>query len=639
MTNGYAGKILNIDLTNAKITRFSTSDYSGKYLGGRGLASRIYWERVKPGISACDPENILILMNGTLVAAGAQAANRMIVVGKSPMAYPESYCYGNVGGFFPAELKKAGYDGIVFEGRSLRPVYLHIEDDLVELLDASALWGLGAYRTGELLQQIYGSNVKYFTTGVAGERMVRISVTVASHNSTSTGGYGAVMGSKNLKAIVVRGTHKISVAEPERLKELNRYTLHIGKRNQLVIPPHILRSKHVDLVKYTGRQGCYQCAMECAGGKYLYGGKLEGLRRCQSQEFYLPWEYNDHEDEPIKTLFDAPTLANDYSLGTFELTEILNWIYACYKTGIFTDDQTGLPLSRMGTREFLEKFLHSIAYREGFGDLLAEGIPRIKERVSPEARALISPQAASIGQYDMISPRAFVYHGLLYSMEPRVHQALIHDTTYLYVNWLLNRTEVFPPSPVTSQVFHAAAKLFWGSEAAGDVSTYEGKALASKKTQDRTYIKDSLGLCDYAWPIMYSFNTPDHVGDADLPYRVFTAITGISGDRIEECAERIFNLQRMILLEEGRKVPEADYPLEMNFTQPLSGDTPFRMVPGPGEKMVDTAGFILDRQKFSQMLKEYYGLRGWDEKTGIPLKQTLNGQGLEDVAAGFNPPE
>jgi aldehyde:ferredoxin oxidoreductase len=639
MTYGYAGKILNIDLTSGKITRFSTMDYASKYLGGRGLASRIYWERVKPGISACDPDNLLILMNGTLVAAGAQAANRMIVVGKSPMAYPESYCYGNFGGFFPAELKKAGYDGIVFEGRSPKPVYIHIEDDLVELLDASALWGQGAYRTGELLQQIYGSSVKFFTTGVAGERMVRTSVTVASHHSTSTGGYGAVMGSKNLKAVVVRGTHKISVADPERLKELNRYALMIGKRNQLVIPPHILRSKHADQVKYTGRQGCYQCAMECAGGKYLYGGKLEGLRRCQSQEYYLPWEYNDHEDEPIETLFDAPTLANDYSLSTFELTDMLNWIYACYRAGIFTEEQTGLPLSKMGTREFLEKFLHSIAYREGFGDLLAEGIPRIKQKVSPEARALISPQAADIGQYDMISPRAFVYHGLLYSMEPRVHQALIHDTSYLYVNWVFNRTGVLPPSPVNSQVFHAAAKLFWGSEAAGDVSTYEGKALASKMTQDRTYIKDSLGLCDYAWPIMYSFNTFDYVGDPDLPYRMFTAVTGIPAEKIEEYAERIFNMQRIILLREGRKVPQADYPLEMNFTEPLGGDTPYRMVPGPGDEMVDTAGFILDRGKFKQMLKEYYRLRGWDEETGVPLKQTLIKLGLDDVSASFSPLE
>jgi len=623
MRDGYAGKILHVDLSNAKISESSTKPYAEKYLGGRGIASRLYWETVSPEIKAFDPGNRLILMTGSLVAVGAQAANRMVVVGKSPMTLPEGYCYGNIGGFFPAELKKAGFDGIIIEGRAPKPVYLCIQNDEVELRDASALWGQGACRAGEMLQQAHGDKVCFLTTGVAGERRVRTAILYASHRSTSCAGFGAVMGSKNLKAVVVRGTGKPLVAEPEQVKELNRYTLKTGKRYILAITPHIVMSGHSHLLKLTGKQGCYQCAMDCHGGKYLYGQRLEGKRRCQAMEYYLPWKYS-REDEPLETLFDAPTLANDYSIGTFELENIIDWLYACYQAGSLTEQETGLPLSRIGTRGFLEKLLHSIAYREGFGDILAEGLVRAVKKVPDKARAMLSPLVAPIGIYDLISPRAFIVHALLYPMEPRVHQPVVHETAYLFNAWNMHRTD---PSltPVDNKVFHDVARVFWGSEAAGDVSSYEGKALAAQKIQNRTYIKDSLGLCDYSWPITYSFTTPDHVGDPDLPARIFNAVTGIDGEEIDRYAERIFNLQRAILLREGRQLPEADYPLEINFTEHLRpGSTYHRsmVVPGPGDEVIDTTGNILDRGKFKSLLKEYYRLRGWDEETGIPPAET-----------------
>jgi aldehyde:ferredoxin oxidoreductase len=189
---GWMGKILHVDLNDSRITESSTQPYAEKYLGGRGLASRIYWERVTPGIKAFDPENYLIFMTGPLVATGAQAATRMSVVGKSPMAYPEGYCYGNMGGFFGAELKKAGFDGIVITGRAPGPVYLWIHNGEAELRDASSLWGQGAYRTGELLQQAHSDRARFVTTGIAGERLVRTAVAFASHQSASTAGFGAV---------------------------------------------------------------------------------------------------------------------------------------------------------------------------------------------------------------------------------------------------------------------------------------------------------------------------------------------------------------------------------------------------------------------------------------------------------------
>jgi aldehyde:ferredoxin oxidoreductase len=185
---------------------------------------------------------------------------------------------------------------------------------------------------------------------------------------------------------------------------------------------------------------------------------------------------------------------------------------------------------------------------------------------------------------------------------------------------------------VTSKVFRDIARVFWGSEAAGDFSSYDGKALAAKMIQNRTYLKESLGLCDFAYPIIYDPNTPDHTGDPHLDAKLFTAVTGIAGEEIDQCGERICNLQRLILLREGRRVPEADFPLEFNFTEPYyQGVHVIEEVPGPGEEAVDPRGRTLDRDKFTGMLKEYYRLRGWYEETGLPRPETLAALGLDDL--------
>ncbi|MFC1971514.1 aldehyde ferredoxin oxidoreductase N-terminal domain-containing protein [Chloroflexota bacterium] len=636
--HGWMDKVLLVDLSNERITQESIESYTGQFLGGRGIASRIYWETVRPETNAFDPENHLILMTGPLVATGAQGATRMLVIGKSPMPYPEGYCFGNMGGFFPAELKKAGFDGVVVKGRASKPVYLWIHDDEAEIRDASTLWGQGAYRSGEMLEEMHNNRTRYITTGVAGEKMVRSAIIFGSHQSTTTAGYGAVMGSKNLKAIAVYGTRKPSVADPEKLLELNRYTMRICKQIWPAGNTIVNSTGHGHLLEFLGRDTCYQCGLECNKRRYRYGGRLEGYRRCQAVEYYLPWRFS-REDEPVETFFDAPVLANDYSIGTFELQAMIDWLYACCQSGCLKEQEIGLPLSIIGTREFLEKLLHSIAYREGFGDILAEGLARALEKVSDKARSMIDHDIAPVGRHDLAPPRAMVAHALIYPMEPRVHQGIIHEISRLNVAWNLNQQDS-SLSPVTSKVVHDVAKTFWGSEEAGDLSSYDGKALAALKVQNRTYIKDSLGLCDCGWPITYSLTTPDYVGNPDLEANIFSAVTGISGANIEKCGEIIANLQRVIMLREGRKVPEADFPPEFNFTEPLQ--TTFYvvgsrklMVPGSGEEGVDVTGNTLDRDKFTSMLKEYYRLRGWDEDTGIPRRETLTTLGLDELSASL----
>jgi aldehyde:ferredoxin oxidoreductase len=631
---GWTGKILQVDLGNAGTSIISTGPYARQYLGGRGIGSRIYWETVRPETGAFDPENRLIFMTGPLVATGAQGATRMAVTGKSPMTCPEGYCYSNIGGFFGAELKKAGYDGLIVEGRASRPVYLWVHDGEVEFRDASPLWGQGAIRTGEMLEGAHGKPARFLTTGVAGENLVRSAIIFGSHRATSAAGYGAVMGSKNLKAVAILGTGRPAVADPEKVKELSRYTAKIDVWQTLTAPPEVMMTGRSHLVEVVGKDSCAQCGLKCNRQIYRYAGRLVGARRCQAMEYYLPWRYG-REDEPVETFFDAPDLANDYSIDTFELQAIIDWLYDCYRSGSLSEEETGLPLSKIGTREFLETLLHSIAYREGFGDILAEGLVRAAEKAPAKARAMLDHNVAPVGKMDGIPARATVVNALLYPMEPRIHQPLTHEVTFVQAAWGVN--QVRPDlSPISTKIFHDVARAFWGSDAAGDLSSYEGKALAAVKTQDRTYLKDSLGLCDYAWPVTYSFTTPDHLGDPGLEAKIFTAVTGIPGGELDRYAARICNLQRAILVREGRQLPADDFPPLFNFTEPLPagpGGQPVT-VPGPGEKTVDATGRTLDRSKFTGMLREYYQLRGWDE-AGRPLPETLAALGLEDLAAVF----
>jgi aldehyde:ferredoxin oxidoreductase len=630
---GWMGKILHVDLTNARISDFPTQPYAEKYLGGRGLASRLYWEKVTPEVGACDPENRLIFMTGPLLATGVQGAARMSISGKSPMAYPEGYCYGSLGGFFPSDLKRAGWDGIVFDGRAEKPVCLVINNDKVELKDAVYLWGKSAYEVEAILKQEYGDKVRFVTTGVAGENLVRTATMFASQLGAVTAGFGAVMASKNLKAIALKGTGHPEVADRERLKELNLYTIKIKNTADLAITPRIGGTQHGHVLEPRGKRHCYQCALSCSKFIYRFGNdpELEGLRGCQAMEYYLPWIYG-HEDEPIKTLFDAPTLANDYSIGTFELQHMVEWLYACQKTGALTEEETGLPLSKIGTREFLETLLYKIAHREGFGDILAEGMMRVRDKVSPEAAAQFTHNVAPIGQHDGVPPRAIMAHALLYPFENRMHPITVHELGYVSMPWSMHQQNP-ESSPVTPESFLKIARLFWGSEAAADYSSYEGKAMAARNIQNRTYLRDCLGLCDFVWPITYSFSTEDGVGDPDLEGKIFNAVTGLPAEELDIFAERVFNMQRIIRVREGHRVPEDDYPLDFNFTEPMGLNLHgSRMVmPGPGAQPKDMSDNILDRDKFTEMLHEFYELRGWDKETGLPTLETLTRLGMEDV--------
>jgi len=624
---GWCGKILKIDLTTHGITEFETMAYAGRFLGGRGIATRIYWEEFEPEVGAYDPQNCLIFMSGPLGATGAQGASRFVVAGKSPMILPEGFCYGNLGGYFAPALKKAGYDGIVVTGRAQRPVYVWIRDGKAEILDATELWGKGTYEVRDILRGKYGKRVCFLTMGLAGENRCRSATIMTDLEGSATGGFGAVMGSKNLKAIAVVGTKNLPVARPEDLIELNRRTIHLSKRGPLRMP---LPKQQIQYVK---KASCYQCGLDCLRGVFRTASGKQAVGKCQSMVFYVPWVL-DTPGEPIDTAVDATHICNDLSLCTMEMGNLITWLHQCLKSGYLTEKETGLKLSKVGSREFIERLVTMIALREGFGDTLAEGLLRAQEALGDKVPKFFLENISGVGEEAAYSPRLYVINALLYALEPRQHMALVHEVTYMIARWLLHR--IRPDlSPTTGEVFRAAATKFWGHAKAWDMTTYEGKALAAAKIQDRTYTKDSLVLCDSAWPIMDSFNTPDHVGDSGLESKLFTAVTGIETDEggLNLYGERIFNLQRAVLLREGWRPAVDDSPAAVNFTDPLKPDplNPHLIVPGPGEDALSMKGNILDRAQFARMREEFYELRGWDPETGLQKTRTLERLDLDDL--------
>jgi aldehyde:ferredoxin oxidoreductase len=544
------------------------------------------------------------------------------------MLMPEGFCYGNLGGFFGPYLKRAGYDGVVIAGRSEKPVYLWIHDGKAQILDASLLWGQGVYAVRDILKETHGKNVRFVTTGVAGENMCRSANLMTDNEGSATGGFGAVMGSKNLKAVAVLGTGRPAVANPEELKRLNKLAVQLNKRDPLVAPyPE-------EQVRRTGKSSCYQCGLDCKyRNSFRTASGQDVVRKCQSMFVYFPWVMG-RPGESAETAVDATGICNDLSICTIEMYNIIQWLDTCYKAGYLTDKETGLEIAKLGTRPFFENLANMIARREGFGDILAAGLLRAGEKLGDEARAHFANEVSGVGDGANYSAREYLMNGLLYALEPRQPIAMLHEISWLTGLWVMHQSNP-ESSPVTSAVFRAAAAKFWGNEQAWDLNTHAGKAEAAAKIIDRTYAKDSLLLCDSAWPMMVSWNTPDHVGDATLESRIFSAVTGMETDEagLHQYGERIFNLQRGVLLREGRRPETDDVLKEFNFNDPVETVfmNPDVIVPGPGEEVVSRKGQTLDRDVFDTMRKEFYNLRGWDAESGLQKAETLAGLGLSDL--------
>lgn len=627
---GYAGKILKVDLSNGNISTVPTANYSKRFIGGRGIAAKIYWEMVHPQTKAYDPENCLIAMTGPITGfKGIAGSGRWQVCGTSPLIEPEVFSYANLGERWGTWLKYAGYDGLVIQGQAEKPSYIYINEDSVEIRDAFFLWGKSSFEVSEIIKTELGNKVSVLTIGPAAENLVPFATLTTDDGSSGASGLGSVMGSKKLKAVVVAANkYPITAAYPERVAKL---TKHI----------HQLRAGAwkgwlEDVPGRTKLRPCYSCSTGCFRKTYLEDGRRFKFF-CQAEHVYWVPAHEYQQERGAEVALLAIRLCDRYGLDTTVMGPMIGWLLHCYQEGVLGEEETGLPLSKVGSAEFIKVLTRKIAFREGFGDLLARGTIKASEMIGKKAHELstdwIATRGSELRDYD---PRLIPVNSLLYATEQRRPISQLHEASHsllLWLRWLQNDEGAF----LSYEDLVRIAESFWGGADAADYSTNKGKALAAKKIQDRAYAKESLLLCDFLWPVLWVRYGNDHTGDPTLESQLFSAITGFEIDEagLNKIGERIFNLQRAIMLRQGWGGRKGDRLLDHFHEKPLESAlfNPDCLVPGPQGHPVSRKGAKVDREAFEKLKSEYYTLRGWDVDSGLPVASTLEKLELNDITS------
>jgi aldehyde:ferredoxin oxidoreductase len=629
---GYAGKVLTVDLSEGTYGDFPSADYTGRFLGGRGIAARLFWELAPPGTGAFEPDNCLVCATGPVAGFFGLAGCRWVIGSKTALHQPEAFSYGNLGGKWGSALKYAGYDALVVRGRARKPVYLFIHDGTVETKDASALWGLSSFDTIDRVREELGKGVSVLAIGPAAENRVVFATALADAGASVSGGMGSVMGSKNLKAIAVAGDRRPKAANSEKLKQIADLVKKI--RGGTFDGPSPWAVPGVTRPEY-----CYGCGVGCSRQSYRGKGGRRYKLFCQASSIYtMPaMEYYGKANEVPRF---AVQLNDGYGLDSVVMGPLINWLIEGFREGIISEAQTGLALSKAGSLDFIQELTRKISLREGFGDVMANGTLAAAAALGKEAEELLRKHIATgTGENRDYDPRLIPTTALMLATEPRRPISQLHGISgnilISWCSWASGLEGAF----FSTDDLRLAAERFWGGAKAVDFSTYEGKALAAKKVQDRNCVQESLVLCDIHWPMtVTSADNPDgHVGDPSLESQIFCAITGekTTEEELYGVGERIFNLQRAIQLREGWGDRDDDKVLDYFFTQPLKpGDVffnPEAIMPGPDGKIISRLGKALDRDGFERMKDDYYRLRGWDKETGFLTKARLNELNLADI--------
>jgi len=615
---GYCGEILRVDLSTGRITRTPTAESTAGVIGGRGLAASIYWEAVPPAVTALDPANRLIFVTGPLGGLTQLAGSRWQVGTKTPLGPKELFNVSNFGGSWGAYLKFAGFDAVVIHGQAEKPVYLDINEGQAEIRDAAHLWGRDTVTTRQMLKSELGAAARVVACGPAGENRVAISGLIAEDDASGGCGIGAVMGAKNLKAVTVRGRRRVQVAHPEELTQLIQHAKWLTRGAPMVQPLFNAPSLK------TKRQACWGCLRGCVRSFTVADDGTSGKSMCAASTFYQARArmfYGKLTEVP----FRANRLADALGIDIFALIPMLMWLDNCYRAGVLDDAGSGLPLSQMGSLEFIQALLQQIAGREGIGETLALGTDAAAAKLGSQAQL----QIADYLPYD---PRIYITTGVFHATETRFPYPQMHEICRPLLAWAAWRSGEFG-TYVTGDVVRAIARRFWGGEKAVDYTTDDGKALCAKVIQDRVYAKESLGLCDNTWPILMVEGSEDHVGDPSMESQIYRAVTGDETDEagLQLTGERVFNLHRAILTREGR---DTDKLPEFCHNKPVGGafGNPEGMVPAPGEDVIYRKGEVLERGAFQKIMAEYSTLRGWQPSSGRQSQIRLQELGLPRVA-------
>jgi len=593
----YTQKMLRINLSTQSITEEPLPQELAKlYLGGRGLASKILSDEIDPGIDPLSADNKLIFATGPLTGTNAPTGGRYMVITKGPLT--GTIASSNSGGFFGAHLKFVGYDLLIFEGKAETPVYLELTDDGAELKSAEHLWGKNVPDTTDLLvEEIGDPKAKVACIGPAGEKLVKFAA-IMNDKSRAAGrtGVGAVMGSKNLKALVVSTANKsVEVNDEEAFKNAIKGDLVKLKEDGVTgeglpafgtkVLDNIINSsgmyptrnfkevmfEDVDEVSgealvekgYLKKRGaCFRCPIACARKVKLPNG-----REGEGPEYESGWSLGALCG--VKDLFaitEANFICNDLGLDTISAGVTIAAAMELYEDGLIKKEELNNgPELKFGSSEAVVYYIHAMGYREGFGDKLAEGSYRMAESYG-RADVSMTVKKQELPAYD---PRGTQGQGLAYATTNR---GGCHVRAYMIAPEILAHPEKLDPQEL------------------------EGKPAWVIAFQDLTAVIDSLGLCLFT---SFAMGADDY---RDL----INAATGfgLSTEEVMQTGERIWNLERQFNLAAGI-MPDQDTLPDRLLNEPVKD--------GPNKGQV---------HRLSELLPEYYELRGWSPE-GIPSKEKL----------------
>jgi aldehyde:ferredoxin oxidoreductase len=585
-----------------------------KFLGGRGLASYFLYKRVPQRIDPLSPENLLIFAAGPLAGTGWPTGSRITVAAKSPLT--SGLGYAHAGGDFGPELRFAGYDMLLISGKATTPVYIYLENTNQEIRDASSMWKQLTSVAIETIQKEEGK-CRVACIGPAGENLVRVSSIITERKGTAARcGLGAVMGSKNLKAVAVKGTKKIDFADHQRFRALceeglARYSprnpslqrlsnegtlLLIKPKNEIGDLPaknhQIARVPWADMIsgetirrKYHDRsESCFACPIHCRAYSKVYEGKhapIKGVRpEYESTDALGPMCWISD----FSAIMKMNELCNDLGLDTISTGTIVAFAMELHEKGLIKESDTKLPLA-WGDDESALKIIQMMAYREGFGAILAEGVARAAEKIGGEAKRYAMHVKGM--ELPCQEPRTLKAFALGHAVSNRGADHLYALPTIDSAGRWDIAEQLFPNTPLDDLM---------------DTRCPSYKAEMVVFTEHYCAISDALGVCKFSTADTYTF----------MPSEFANCLSILTGEKFSEkdlltCGERIINLERCFNVREGFSKKDDTLP-ERFLSEPYNG------------------GVV----ELEEMLSKYYTLRGWS-RHGIPLRKTLTNLGLDEI--------
>ncbi len=650
---GYTGKILRVDLTNGDFRTLSTWDYVPDFIGGSGLAFKLLWDETNENTTEWSSENALVFASGAVCGTGAPSGGRSQIAGIAPQGYPKPWAAtSGGGGDFGAKIKLAGYDAIILTGKSDSPKYLYISDEGPELLNAEDYWGMATDTVQENLLTRYGKDISIACIGPAGESLVRYATIMSrDHHAFGQGGFGAVMGDKKLKAIVVMpGYEKIPVAKPE---ELFKEIVKVSKIHGAFVDRNLFSDQgtHTRRTRASAWGSCSSCLDTVACNMkqtYTGTGTFHGSGHCVGTTS----DWAMAEGTTYEQRMEMTKLMDRAGLNIWELCIGMNWfIQNAYHDGRLDSlmeqevelydkddpDKSPKAIQTVGIPpELFVKFLEGITYRRGEGDIWAEGTPRAADIMDLSDLAPLTHQHGYGPHWDGRHLQFIHYPLWLVAAASRaIHPRDPFNQEHCFKNYWNRYREVSgnEDHPSYAELCEVFAKVYgaenawtgWENPELG----YVDKEYTVRWHNWRGIMVCSTGLCDWAYCLpMYDPEAPDKIGYMDAEVNMFNAVVGTdwSLDDMHKACARAWTIMRALNVRQGRTRADDESVIPYYTQTQENGVGAIADWPDePGPR-------VLDPDKFKDLLGRIYELHGWDKETGWPTRDTLEELGLKDVA-------